>query len=797
MLKLHTTAASREAAGGGFRQWSRTTWMTGVAAVAMLLGACGGGGDGGGTGGGVQPPPPAGTSVTGTAAYGLLSNAVVTFYGVDANGVVGASALATTRTDASGTYAARVTASGPVVVVITVDAQTRMMDVVTGTSAPAPGGLTLRAAVAGLTSNPIMVTPLTEMAVGIASAATGGLTVANIDAANSAVSAAMLDGAPILTTTPIEFSAYRTATVAQQSQAKLLAAIDAAAAGGYSSGSSGTACAQMSYTDRVVCTVGGLRTLLKSGASNSVTFAPEATYLVVAYEKIDAGLVTYPIDVARYPLGQTASTLGFAAPTTAEKALVAAVSSQAALFGYSPSASPLANTKALFADLRTNIVQLEANVDIYGVTPLLERLEVDYSSNVRPTVSGTRAVVVAAYTALGLIDQAQAGRYERTSGDVVCSYDPAVLNTANNAALCRYGLETREQILLTATRLAAGELAITTQPLTYVPPPTGPWPPGEYEPIFQPFGSWTAFERSNAFAPIAATFRFTTRPPGIMSGSWQGPLYVTATGGRITADLSAAQSDDWDPTTISGTVKVSGRLSEGTGGVALVEATLGSDSEVVIQNGALEAGSPVSAYGALSLTRFATDRFVYAARASIGPPVSDRSNTVGIPQSIALNGSISELGAFGLPVPVFNGSIEGHAQGAAAFDATQPFSATNTLVVQLQLIGNLSLPNSRVLAVSFAVNASQVDPTPTTPHSLSATYAYTTPSGTARINVSGKYDSTSGYSATISTNSGVTAVLTGTESGKVTGTVTANGVETARIEDLTINYSDGTTESLY
>jgi hypothetical protein len=282
-----------------------------------------------------------------------------------------------------------------------------------------------------------------------------------------------------------------------------------------------------------------------------------------------------------------------------------------------------------------------------------------------------------------------------------------------------------------------------------------------------------------------------------MSGSWQGPLYVTATGGRITADLSAAQSDDWDPTTISGTVKVSGRLSEGTGGVALVEATLGSDSEVVIQNGALEAGSPVSAYGALSLTRFATDRFVYAARASIGPPVSDRSNTVGIPQSIALNGSISELGAFGLPVPVFNGSIEGHAQGAAAFDATQPFSATNTLVVQLQLIGNLSLPNSRVLAVSFAVNASQVDPTPTTPHSLSATYAYTTPSGTARINVSGKYDSTSGYSATISTNSGVTAVLTGTESGKVTGTVTANGVETARIEDLTINYSDGTTESLY
>jgi hypothetical protein len=798
MLKLRMIAASREAAGGFLRQ-QKKTWMAGVAAFATLLGACGGGGDGGGDGGGVQPPPPppAGTTVTGTAAYGLLSDAVVTFYGVDANGAVASSALATARTAADGGYTARVTASGPVVVTITVDAQTRMKDVVTGTSAPAPGGLMLRAAVAGLTSNPIMVTPLTEMAFGIASAATGGLTVGNIDAANSAVSAAMLDGAPVLSTTPIEFSIYRTATVAQQSQAKLLAAIDAAAAGGYSTGPSGAVCAQMSYAERVVCTVGGLRTLVRSGASNSMTFAPEAIYIVMAYEKIDAGLVTYPIDVATYPLGQTASTLGFAAPTTAEKALVAAVSSQAALFGYSPSASPLANTKALFADLRTNIVQVQQGVDIYGVTPLLDRLDADFATNVRPTISGTRAVIVAAYTALGLIDQAQTGSHERASGGVVCSYDPAVLKTDVNVALCRYGLEPEEQILFTATRTAAGELAITTQPLTLVPPPPALPVPPEYEPIFAPYWYGTAFERSTALAPITATFRFTSPPNGASSGSWQGPLYVTATGGRVTADLRAAQSDDWNPTTISGTVKVSGKISDGSGGVALVDATLGSDSEVVIQNGALTTGSPVSAYGTLSLTRLATDRFVYAARATIGRPVFDRSNTVGIPQSIAVTGSISELGAFGLPVPVFNGSIEGHAQGAASFDATQPFSATNTLVVQLQVIGSLSLPNSRVLAVSFAANASQVEPTPTTPHSLSATYGYTTPSGTARINVSGEYDTTSGYSATITTNSGVTAVLSRTESGRVTGTVTANGVETARIEDLTINYSDGTTESLF
>jgi hypothetical protein len=730
----------------------------------------------------------------------LLSNAVVSFYGVDANGAVGTTALATTRTGADGAYSARVNATGPVVVAVTADAQTRMLDVVTGSSAPAPTALTLRAAVAGLASNVIAVTPLTEMAFGIASAAAGGLTVANIDAANSAVGAAMLDGAPILSTVPIAFSSYKTATVAQQSQAKLFAAIDAAAAEGYSVGSSGAACSQMGYGDRVVCTVGGLKTLLKTGASSSVMFSSQAAYLVTAYEKIDRGLVTYPSGQAGSVV--TASTLGFAVPTTAEKSLVTAVSTQAALFGYIPNASPLANTKALFADLRTNIVQAKETGDIYGVTPLLTRLDEDFATNVTPVIVGTRAVIVAAYTAMGLIDAGQAGSYKRTTGHVVCSYDPAALKTANNVALCRYGMEEEEQILLTATRSTTGELAVTTQPLTVLPPPAVPPPVGAYEPIFQPYG-WATFAPSSAIAAIAATFRFTTSPAGLVSGSWQGPLFVTAAGGRVNAELSAAQSANWDTTTISGSVKLSGKLSGGANGVSLVEATLGSDSEVVIQNAvvvqnaALVPGNPASVYGALTLTRLATNHFEYAARASIGQPVFDKSKTLGIPQSVALTGSVSEFGAFGIPVPVFNGSIEGLVQGAAAFDATQPFSATNSLAVQLQVIGNLALPNSRVLAVSFAANASQVDPTPATPHSLSATYAYTTPSGVARVNVSGKYDSTNGYSATVTTNSGVTAVLARTDAGKVTGTVSANGVKTAEIDGLTINYSDGTTESLY
>ena len=85
-----------------------------------------------------------------------------------------------------------------------------MLDELTGTALPAPANLTLRAVVAGLTTTPMAVTPLTEMAYSIASAASGGLTVANIDAANSAVSAAMLDGASVLTTLPVLLSTLLT-----------------------------------------------------------------------------------------------------------------------------------------------------------------------------------------------------------------------------------------------------------------------------------------------------------------------------------------------------------------------------------------------------------------------------------------------------------------------------------------------------------------------------------------------------------------------------------------------------------
>src|SRR5271157_5553196 len=158
-----------------------------TAAACLLLTACGGGGGGGAT----TPTPtpvPSGT-VSGVAAKGLLLNGIVSFYSVT-NGVASTTAVTFVRTDAkTGAFSTTVSSAGPVVVTLTTDASTQMLDELSGMPVAAPPRLILHAVFDSVTNlQPIAVTPLTEMAYDIAKKSAGGLTTANIDAANSAVS---------------------------------------------------------------------------------------------------------------------------------------------------------------------------------------------------------------------------------------------------------------------------------------------------------------------------------------------------------------------------------------------------------------------------------------------------------------------------------------------------------------------------------------------------------------------------------------------------------------------------------
>jgi len=758
------------------------------------LSACGGNGDGGGGGGSSSeppppppPPPPTTTVITGTAAKGLLANAPVAVFEVSSTGTVGSSPLGNTRTDAAGMFSVSVASSSPVVVTVTTDGETRMLDELSGVASPAPAGLTLRTALAAPTTTPIAVTPLTEMAFGIASAASGGLTTANIDAANSTVSTAMLGGAPVLFTLPVDLADYETVPVASQAQAKLLTAMAVAADEGTATGASGTPCSDATYDERIVCMVDGLSALIVPGASGSAQLGANSAYLVSAYEKINLGLVTVLG-------GQAPSQLGLDVPTVAEQSLVAAVSEDAILFGYDANATPLENTKAFFADLRTNVVSLQEGVDVFGVSPTVDALSNDYQSNVAPVLIGTRNVIASAYTAMELLNSAVPGTYERSSGHGICGYDPATLATAANVAVCRFGSDFEEQFLLRATETTPGNFTITTVPMTiaFDQAPGA----GVEDPIYHPYPG-VSYAASDALPALSGTFSWTTSAGGANAASWSGPYYVTWDGGNISGELAASQSDDWDPDTISGTVNLSGRLADGAGGVDLVEAVLDEGSTVLVRNfGVAEVLLPY-VQAEIDLSRFETSAFVYAVKASIGRGVYDSSMSALVPSEVSVTGAISQIGADGIARPVFNGSVALELLGVDSFDLTQPIGPDNSFVAQLQIMGTVALSGGRILTVSIAANGSQLDPSPAAPYSLTATYAYTTPAGVARINVSATYDLTNGIAATLTTNSGVTANVTRPVDGDVSGTVDANGVRTATINGLTINYSDGTTESLF
>ena len=157
-----------------------------VTGLALSLAACGGGG-GGGPGGGTTPPPPVTGTVSGTAVKGPVSGGTMTAYALS-NGAMGAKiASATTGDDGSfslsmGSYA------GPVMLQMTGGTYT---DEATGANMPMMAGDVMTAVLpnmtAGQTLNGIQVTPLTAMAQTMAQHMSGGMTDANITAANSNV----------------------------------------------------------------------------------------------------------------------------------------------------------------------------------------------------------------------------------------------------------------------------------------------------------------------------------------------------------------------------------------------------------------------------------------------------------------------------------------------------------------------------------------------------------------------------------------------------------------------------------
>lgn len=161
-------------------------WTALLGTVLMLAG-CGGGGGGGGRD---SAAPGSDVVVSGTAAKGLIANALVSSHAIRADGTVDSTPLASTTTDANGRYNLnfRGTVSQPYVLSVAAQASTTHADEVTGQSQPLPVGFVLRSVLtAGAAPVKANVTPFSEMVVSAALKASGGINAANTRLAASTV----------------------------------------------------------------------------------------------------------------------------------------------------------------------------------------------------------------------------------------------------------------------------------------------------------------------------------------------------------------------------------------------------------------------------------------------------------------------------------------------------------------------------------------------------------------------------------------------------------------------------------
>lgn len=183
--------------------WVRTSVCAGV---LVALAACGGGGGGGSNPGASNPGAPGAASIAGVASKGLLLNARVTAYAVNADGTRGAALASSVTSSVDGSYQLSGLLPGALVLLeVTAQAGTKMVDEFTNTTVdvPASSGFKLRAAATldsgGATS--AQVTPFTDMAVSLAESNNNGKLNADVvAAANGAVSSFI--GASILTDQP-------------------------------------------------------------------------------------------------------------------------------------------------------------------------------------------------------------------------------------------------------------------------------------------------------------------------------------------------------------------------------------------------------------------------------------------------------------------------------------------------------------------------------------------------------------------------------------------------------------------
>lgn len=341
--------------------------------LTCALAACGGGG--GSTTASTNPnagTATGGPSITlsGVASKGTIKDAIVNVYAIDAAGARSATPLLSTRTaKADGSYSLNLGArTGLFLIEVSGDAATTMDDEYSHTIAM-PAGLVLRSVVQvdANSSSTVTghVTPFTDMLVGAAlsAGANGALTTDNLDAAQAEV-IKILGFNPLLTR-PLNANseaAANTDNAAEKLQALALAAISGIAHNN-ALGCSGN------DSDKIKCAVSAT-----TGSARMVNGT------VAIPETVKDALLSGMAATAEDPLVNQTSIK----TTDGQQLFASAAIAAPAASAPKAASTPVADAKAFFASLRTNLQAWASSSESGRLRTTLDTMQSDFDAAVAP-----------------------------------------------------------------------------------------------------------------------------------------------------------------------------------------------------------------------------------------------------------------------------------------------------------------------------------------------------------------------------------------------------------------------------
>lgn len=347
-----------------------------VCALASALAACGGGGGSTPSSNNPGTSPPAGganITLTGVASKGTIKDAVVKVYAIDAAGARSAAPILTTRTSRNdGSYSLNLGArTGLFLIEVSADVGTTMDDEYSNTI-PMPAGLTLRSVVQVDANSPETVTghvtPFTDMLVtaALSAGANGSLTGDNVESAQAEVIKIL--GFNPLVTRPL--NANSAAAAATDDASEKLQAVALAALSGIAH-HNGLGCSG-NDSDKIQCavnaTTGSAR--MVNGAVTIPATAKEALLTSMAAAAEDAGI------------NQTTIKTTDGQKLFADAAIAAPQPVQGS--APKPASGAVADAKAFFSSLRTNLQAWSASSESGTLRNTLDTMQSDFDAAVAP-----------------------------------------------------------------------------------------------------------------------------------------------------------------------------------------------------------------------------------------------------------------------------------------------------------------------------------------------------------------------------------------------------------------------------